>query len=144
MTKLIDFLYDRLKANGVDHMFGIAGESVHLHFYRLNKSPLKPVLMTHEPSVGYAADAYSRIRGLGAALVSYGVGTLNVVNAVGQAYAECSPLVIISGGPGVNERRKYSNLHHKVRTYETHQRVMSEITALSIIIDNPINCCKRN
>lgn len=138
MTKVIDFLYKRIKAHGVDHVFGIAGESVHLHFHRLAKSPLKPVLMSHEPNVGYATDAYSRIRGLGAALVSYGVGTLNIVNAVGQAYAECSPMVVISGGPGVNERRKYTNLHHKVRTYETHQRVMSEITALSIIIDNPL------
>ncbi len=138
MVKLLDFLYGRLKTYGVDHMFGIAGESVHVHFHYLDKSPLIPVLMTHEPCVGYAADAYSRIRGLGAALVSYGVGSLNLVNAVGQAYAECSPMVIISGGPGVQERRKYSHLHHKIRTYETHQRVMSEITALSIIVDNPL------
>ena len=138
MAKLLEFLYGRLKSYGVDHVFGIAGESVHVHFHCLEKSPLQSVLMTHEPCVGYAADAYSRIRGLGAALVSYGVGSLNLVNAVGQAYAECSPLVIISGGPGVNERRKYSYLHHKIRTYETHQRVMSEITALSIIVDNPI------
>lgn len=142
MTKLLDFLYNRLKSYGVDHVFGIAGESVHVHFHYLEKSPLKSVLMTHEPCVGYAADAYSRIRGLGAALVSYGVGSLNLVNAVGQAYAECSPLVVISGGPGVAERRKYSHLHHKIRTYETHQRVMSEITALSIIIDNPITAGK--
>ena len=140
--KLIDFLYNRLKSLGVDHVFGIAGESVHVHFHNLAKSPLKPVLMTHEPCVGYAADAYSRIRGLGAALVSYGVGSLNLVNAVGQAYAECSPMVIISGGPGVTERRKYSNLHHKIRTYETHQRVMSEITALSIIVDNPLTATR--
>ena len=138
MVKLLDFLYGRLKSHGVDHVFGIAGESVHVHFHYLEKSPLKPILMTHEPCVGYAADAYSRIRGLGAALVSYGVGTLNVVNAVGQAYAERSPMVIISGGPGVNERRKYTHLHHKVKTYETHQRVMSEITAESIIVDNPL------
>ncbi len=140
--KLLDFLYNRLKSYGVDHVFGLAGESVHVHFHYLAKSPLKTVLMTHEPCVGYAADAYSRIRGLGAALVSYGVGSLNLVNAVGQAYAECSPMVVISGGPGVNERRKYSHLHHKIRTYETHQRVMSEITALSIIIDNPITAGK--
>ncbi len=136
--KLLDFLYNRLKSYGVDHVFGIPGESVHVHFHYLEKSALKTVTMTHEPCVGYAADAYSRIRGLGAALVSYGVGSLNLVNAVGQAYAECSPMVIISGGPGVNERRKYSHLHHKIRTYETHQRVMSEITALSIIVDNPL------
>ncbi len=138
MSKLLDFLYHRLKSYGVDHVFGIAGESVHVHFHYLEKSPLKHIPMTHEPCVGYAADAYSRIRGLGAALVSYGVGSLNLVNAVGQAYAECSPLVIISGGPGVQERRKYSHLHHKIRTYETHQRVMSEITAVSIIVDNPL------
>src|SRR3989338_7011671 len=142
MPKLLDFLYKRLKSYGVDHVFGIAGESVHVHFHYLEKSPLKAVLMTHEPCVGYAADAYSRIRGLGAALVSYGVGSLNLVNAVGQAYAECSPMVVISGGPGVAERRKYSHLHHKIRTYETHQRVMSEITALSIIVDNPLTAGK--
>ena len=137
MAKLLDFLYNRLKSHGVDHVFGIAGESVHVHFHYLNKSPLIPVLMTHEPCVGYAVDAYSRIRGLGAALVSYGVGTLNIVNAVGQAYAERSPVVIISGGPGVHERQKYSFLHHKVRTYETHKKVMSEITAESIIVEDP-------
>ena len=137
MAKLLEFLYQRLKSHGVDHVFGIAGESVHVHFHLLHQSPLKPVLMTHEPCVGYAADAYSRIRGLGAALVSYGVGALNIVNAVGQAYAECSPLVVISGGPGVNERKKYSHLHHKVRSYETHQKVMSEVTDLSIIINDP-------
>ena len=137
--KLLDFLYHRLKSYGVDHIFGIPGESVHVHFHMLEKSPLKTVIMTHEPCVGYATDAYSRIRGLGACLVSYGVGSLNVVNAVGQAYAECSPMVVISGGPGVTERRKYSHLHHKIRSYETHQRVMSEITAESIIIDNPLN-----
>lgn len=137
MANLLEFLYRRLKSHGVDHVFGIPGESVHVHFHYLEKSSLKTIIMTHEPCVGYATDAYSRIRGLGAALVSWGVGTLNIVNAVGQAYAECSPMVIISGGPGVQERRKYSNLHHKVRTYETHQRVMGEITAESIIIDNP-------
>lgn len=142
MPKLLDFLYNRLKSYGVDHVFGIPGESVHVHFHLLEKSPLKTVIMTNEPCVGYAADAYSRIKGLGAALVSYGVGSLSIVNAVGQAYAERSPMVVISGGPGVSERRKYSNLHHKIRSYETHQRVMSEVTAQSIIIDNPLTASR--
>lgn len=134
--KLLEFLYKRLKSHGVDHVFGIPGESIHLHFHYLYKSPLKPVIMTHEPCLAYAADAYSRIRGLGATLVSYGVGVLNVVNGVGQAYAECSPMVVISGGPGVNERKKYPYLHHKVRSYDTYHKVMSEVTALSIIVEN--------
>lgn len=140
--KLLEFLYKRLKSHGVDHVFGVPGESVHLHFHYLYKSSLEPVIMTHEPCLAYASDAYSRIRGLGAALVSYGVGSLNMVNGVGQAYAESSPLVVISGGPGIKERGKYPYLHHKVRSYETNQKVMSEVTALSIIIDNPSNAAK--
>lgn len=140
--KLLEFLYKRLKLNGVDHVFGIPGESIHLHFYYLEKSPLKPIVMTHEPCVAYAADAYSRIRGLGAALVSYGVGSLNVVNGIGQAYAERSPLIIISGGPGIKERGKYLFLHHKVKSYETHQKVMNEVTELSLVIDNPDTAVK--
>ncbi|MBI3308429.1 MAG: alpha-keto acid decarboxylase family protein [Candidatus Melainabacteria bacterium] len=135
---LLEFLYKRLKSHGVDHLFGIPGESVHLHFHYLYKSDLEPVILAHEPSLSYAVDAYSRIRGLGAALVSYGVGVLNMVNGVGQAYAESSPMVVISGGPGVNERKKYPYLHHKVRSYDTNQKVMQEVSAHSVIIDNPV------
>mgnify|MGYP003395858106 CR=1 FL=1 len=57
MAKLLDFLYNRLKSYGVDHVFGIPGESVHVHFHCLERSPLKTIIMTHEPCVGYAADA---------------------------------------------------------------------------------------
>ncbi len=50
-----------------------------------------------ELSAGYAADAYARVRGLGAVCITYCVGGLKVVNAAAQAYAEKSPLVIGDG-----------------------------------------------
>jgi indolepyruvate decarboxylase len=48
--------------------------------------------MTHEPAAGFAADAYSRINGIGLVCVTYCVGGLNVLNAIAGAYAEKSPL----------------------------------------------------
>ena len=48
----------------------------------------------------YAADGYSRSTGtLGAIAVTYGVGSLSVINAVAGAYAEDIPLVVIVGNP---------------------------------------------
>lgn len=137
--KLCDYIFKRLEELGLGHVFCLPGESVQDLYSSLQKSNLKSVLLSHEPSVGYAADAYSRLRGLGAALISYGVGSLNLVNAVGQAYAESSPLIVLSGGPGMNERKKHFHLHHKVRTFQTSREVFEQITALSIIIESPNN-----
>ena len=48
----------------------------------------------------YAADGYARTKGtLGAIAVTYGVGSLSVINAVAGAYAEDIPLVLIVGNP---------------------------------------------
>lgn len=135
--KLADYIFKRLEELGVSDVFCLPGESVQDLYRSLLKSNLKNVLLSHEPCAGYAADAYSRLRGLGVVLVSYGVGSLNLVNAVGQAYAESSPLIVLSGGPGLNERKKYPLLHHKVRTFQTSQKVFEEITACSLIIDSP-------
>jgi len=137
MVQLADHLFRRLEQLGVSHVFGVPGESALGLFDTLGKSNLETVVLTYEPSVGYAADAYSRIQGLGVALVSYGVGALGMVNSVAEAYAEHSPLVVISGGPSMEERRGYPWIHHKVKTFETHQRVFAEVTELSVIIDDP-------
>jgi indolepyruvate decarboxylase len=135
--KFSDYVFERLSELGVSDVFCVPGESVQGLYRSLLTSDVRSVLLSHEPSVGYAADAYSRIKGLGALLVSYGVGSLNVVNAVGQAYAESSPMIVLSGGPGTLERTKHQFLHHKVRTFQTQQKVFEEITAMSVIIDSP-------
>ena len=93
--------------------------------------------MTHEPSVGYAADAYARLKGLGVALVSYGVGGLNMVNPVALAYAEESPLLVISGGPETKFRSQKAQLHHCVKTFETQLKVYEQVTESSTILNNP-------
>ncbi|MCS7223257.1 MAG: thiamine pyrophosphate-binding protein [Armatimonadetes bacterium] len=138
MPKLALHLFETLYAHGVRHAFGIPGDFALSLYDALEESPLEIVVMTHEPSAGFAADAYSRVRGLGVAVVTYGVGALNMVNSVAQAYAEKSPLVVVSGAPGIRERRERDLLHHKVKTFETQWRVYQEVTAYATILDNPL------
>ena len=54
---------------------------------------------------------------MGAVCVTYGVGGLSVANSIAGAYAEMSPVVMISGAPGVGERADNPMLHHRVREW---------------------------
>nr|MDJ0575557.1 thiamine pyrophosphate-binding protein [Xenococcaceae cyanobacterium MO_234.B1] len=137
MPQLAPHLFDILHQQGVQHGFGIPGDFALALYDILAKSKIEPIVMTHEPSAGFAADAYSRLRGLGLAVVTYGVGGLNMVNAVAEAYAEKSPLVILSGAPGVGERQKRDLLHHKVKTFDTQRRIYAEVTIYAATLDNP-------
>ena len=128
------FLFEYLHRCGVHHCFGIPGDFALPTFAWLEKSKIKNVTMTHEPSAGFAADAYARINGLGLVCVTYCVGGLNVLNAIAGAYAEKSPIVVISGAPGRKDREKDPLLHHKVKTFETQRRVYDEVTVASAVL----------
>ena len=100
--KLHTFLFDRLWQAGVRHIFGIPGDFALNLFEALeDDGRFEVVRLSHEPAVGFAADGAARATsGLGVCCVTYGAGGLNMVNAVACAYAEESPILVISGGPG--------------------------------------------
>ena len=131
------FLFDYLHRLGVTHVFGIPGDFALPTFRWMEESPLQVITMTHEPSVGFAADAYARLNGLGVACVTYCVGGLNMLNSVACAYAEKSPLLVISGGPSPKDRTKDVLMHHKVRTFDTQRRIFEEVTcATAVLLDS--------
>ncbi len=132
-----DYLIERLLAHGVEHVFGVPGDFVLGFMQTLEESPLSLVTTCDEQGAGFAADAYARLRGLGAVCVTYGVGGLKVTNTTGQAYAEESPVLVISGAPSLDERRRHPLIHHKVRTYDTQHRVFQQLTAATAVLDSP-------
>ncbi len=137
MTSIGEYLIQRLAAHGVRHVFGIPGDYV-LGFYdQLAHSQLKVVTTCDEQGAGFAADAYARVAGLGAVCITYCVGGLKVVNPIAGAFAEKSPVVVISGAPGMNERDKNPLLHHKVRDFDTQKLVFDQITVASAVLDDP-------
>ncbi len=135
--KLADYLFKRVKDAGVEYTFGIPGDFVLPHYAAQERSGLKTVVMTHEPSVGFAADAYARLKGLGVALVTYGAGGLNMINPVGMAYAEESPVLIVSGSPETRFRNQKPQLHHCVKSFDTQYNVFSEVTEAQALTANP-------
>src|SRR5262245_5475879 len=127
-TTIGQYLIQRLHAHGVRHVFGIPGDYI-LGFYDLlRRSPLQVINTCDEQGAGFAADAYARVRGLGAVCVTYCVGGLKVTNPTAEAFAEKSPVVVISGAPSLQEREKNPLLHHKVREFDTQKKVFEQLT----------------
>ncbi len=133
-----DYLIQRLQDYGLRDMFGIPGDFV-LQFYgMLEESPIRMVGTTREDNAGYAADGYARVNGLGAVCVTYCVGGLSLCNSIAGAYAEKSPVVVISGAPGMDERRADPLLHHRVRDFHTQRDVFEKITVATALLDDPL------
>ena len=139
------FLFDYLYQQGAHCAFGIPGDFALPTFRWLDNSPIRLVTMTHEPSVGFAADGYARVSGKpGLACVTYCVGGLNMLNSVACAYAEKSPMIVISGGPSPEDRKTDPLLHHKVRTFDTQRRIYEEVTCATTGPAGRTNRCRRN
>ncbi|MCZ6772793.1 MAG: thiamine pyrophosphate-binding protein [Proteobacteria bacterium] len=130
-------LIEELLARKVDHVFGIPGDYALGLFDEITRSALTLINTCDEQGAGFAADAYARVRGLGVACVTYGVGGLKLVNSTAQAFAERSPVVVISGAPGVREITGDALLHHRVRDFDTQMRIFQEITVAQTKLDDP-------
>lgn len=132
-----EYLFQRLRAEGAEHAFGIPGDFVLPHFPLAEAAGIELVVTTHEPGAGFAADAYARLRGIGVAIGTYGAGALNMVNAIAQAYAERSPVVVVSGAPEVQGRRVDVLFHHRVKSFESQFNVFREVTGAAVALNDP-------
>ncbi|MDH5538098.1 MAG: indolepyruvate/phenylpyruvate decarboxylase [Rhizobacter sp.] len=138
MTSLAERLLQALQQRGATEVFGIPGDFALPLFREFERSKRLPLYtLSHEPAVGFAADAAARCRGgLGVAAVTYGAGALNIVNAVAGAYAERVPLVLLSGAPAAHEASSGFVLHHQVKRIDSQWRVFREITAERARLDD--------
>ena len=132
-------LLDALAAHGAREIFGIPGDFVLPFFKTIEESGVLPFYtLSHEPAVGFAADAAARFRGsISVAVATWGAGAFNLVNPIAGAYAERSPVVVVSGAPGVHERAAGWQLHHMSRAVDTQSRIFREITCDQAILDDP-------
>ena len=139
MPALAHVLLAALRDHGAREIFGIPGDFVLPLFKVIEESRILPaVTLSHEPAVGFAADAAARYHGgLGVAVVTYGAGAFNLVNSVAGAYAERSPVVVIAGAPGARERVSGFLLHHQARTVDTQLAVFKEITCDQAVLSDP-------
>ena len=132
------YLIRRLQDYGIADVFGIPGDYILSFYTDLESSPLNVVGCTREDCAGFAADAYARINGMGAVCVTYCVGGLSVCNSIAGAYAEKSPVVVITGSPGLSERVNNPLLHHMVRDFRTQYDVFEKICVAGTELSDPL------
>ncbi|BBP57589.1 5-guanidino-2-oxopentanoate decarboxylase [Pseudomonas sp. St316] len=92
-----EVLVKLLQAYGVEQVFGIPG--VHtVELYRgLARSSIRHVTPRHEQGAGFMADGYARVSGKpGVCFIITGPGMTNITTAMGQAYADSIPMLVIS------------------------------------------------
>lgn len=132
-----EYLIDALAERGVEHVFGVPGDFI-LPLFQIGAGRgMTMVNSTREETAAYAADGYARERGLGVAAVTFGVGILAPMAAIGGANVERVPLVLVGGGPGMQERDGRQIHHMPSDDMAAPRRMMSEIVAEAVLLDDP-------
>jgi len=135
MKKLGEYLIEALASQGVRHVFGIPG--VHnLELYRgLAKGPIRHISGRHEQGLGFMADGYARVSGRpGVCFTITGPGLTNIVTAMGQAYGDSIPLLVISSQNRLGENGGGGGFLHEL---QNQRAVASGVAALSFSIESP-------
>jgi pyruvate decarboxylase len=113
------YLAARLSQIGLRHHFAVAGDyNLVLLDELLTNKNLKQVYCSNELNCGYSAEGYARACGAAAAVVTFSVGALSAFNAIGSAYAENLPVILVSGAPNTNDRATEHLLHHTLGTHD--------------------------
>lgn len=124
-----------LEAYGVDTVFGIPG--VHtVELYRgLETSSIRHIAPRHEQGAGFMADGYARSTGkVGVCFCITGPGMTNIATAMGQAYADSIPMLVISG---VNQRATLGLGHGQLHEMKNQREMLSGVTTLSHTLLSP-------
>src|SRR6201998_3624965 len=106
------YLAARLSQIGLKHHFAVAGDfNLVLLDQLLTNKDLEQVYCCNELNCGYSAEGYARACGAAAAVVTFNVGGLSAINAIGGAYAENLPGILVSGAPNTNDRATEHLIH---------------------------------
>ncbi|KAF2719400.1 putative pyruvate decarboxylase [Polychaeton citri CBS 116435] len=108
-VKLAEYLFTHLSQLGVHSIYGVGS--------------------CNELDAGYAADAYARLKGLGALTTTLGVGELSALNAIAGAHAELAPV----SGVKIHRTLNDGNFRHFADMY-------GHVTVAQVNLTDPSTC----
>jgi acetolactate synthase I/II/III large subunit len=124
-----------LEGYGVDTVFGIPG--VHtVELYRgLPATRIRHVTPRHEQGAGFMADGYARVSGKpGVCFIITGPGMTNILTAMGQAYGDSVPMLVISS---VNRTDQLAMGQGRLHELRSQQAVVAGVAAFSHTLLHP-------
>src|ERR671917_2270174 len=96
--RAVDAVMECLKAEGVEHVFGIPGGANLPTYDALFDAGVRHIQCRHEQGAGHAAEGYAKASGnVGVALATSGPGATNMVTAIADAMMDSVPTVFITG-----------------------------------------------
>ncbi|TCK30677.1 indolepyruvate decarboxylase [Ancylobacter aquaticus] len=134
------YLAARLAQIGLRHHFAVAGDfNLALLDQLLANGETEQVYCCNELNCGYAAEGYARANGAAAAVVTFSVGGLSMINAIAGANAENLPVIMISGAPNTNDRATDHLLHHTMATtdFSYQLEIAAKVTCCAVAITSP-------
>ncbi|MGC0417377.1 thiamine pyrophosphate-binding protein [Embleya sp. AB8] len=136
------YLLHRLRQLGITHLFGVPGDHLGPFLDVLEaEGDVEWVGTPTEGGAGQAADAYARVHGIGAAAVTYSVGSFGLLNAVGGCDVEYVPLIAINASPTYEQWQNYRAVGllatHMGRRPDSNVDVFRQVTVDAQAISNP-------
>lgn len=130
-----EYLARLLESYGVELIFGIPG--VHtVELYRgLPATRIRHVTPRHEQGAGFMADGYARVTGKpGVCFIVTGPGMTNIATAMGQAYADSVPMLVISA---VNARSELAMGQGRLHELPSQRNLVAGVSAFSHTLLDP-------
>jgi pyruvate decarboxylase len=134
------YLAARFTQIGLKHHFAVAGDyNLALLDQLLANKEMKQIYCSNELNCGFSAEGYARANGAAAAVVTFSVGALSALNAIGGAYAENLPVILVSGAPNTNDRATDHLLHHTLGTHDFSYQleIAKKLTCAAVSITSP-------
>ncbi len=121
-----------LEQLGIQHTFGIPGvHNTEIYDELASSEHITPVLVTHEACAGFMADAISRTsNSVGTLLIVPAAGVAYAAAAIGEAYLDGIPLLVITGGI-----RRDSNRAYQLHDIDQHA-LLKPITKQSWLVES--------
>lgn len=131
------YLFERIHQQNIGTIFGVPGD------YNLNLldkvyevDGLEWRGNCNELNAAYAVDGYSRVKGFGAYVTTFGVGELSAINGTAGLFSEHVALIHIVGIPAVSSQKNHLLLHHTLGNgdFTVFHKMASMVTHKSSVI----------
>ncbi|OUM51721.1 hypothetical protein BVG19_g844 [[Candida] boidinii] len=139
------YFFERMNQLDVNTIFGVPGDfnlALLDHIYEVEG--MRWAGNANELNAAYAADGYSRIKGLSCLITTFGVGELSALNGVAGAFAEHVGMVHLVGVPSISATEKRLLLHHTLGNGDFHafREMSKQISKDTLYIDNINYACE--
>jgi acetolactate synthase-1/2/3 large subunit len=136
-----EIVFESLKLEGVDTVFGLPGGAVLTLYHAMGKysEEIRHILVRHEQGAVHAADGYARSSGkVGVCIVTSGPGGTNTVTGLATAYMDSVPLVVFTGQVPTmligNDAFQEADITGITRPCTKHNYLVKDVNDLPMII----------